>query len=120
LKQIVRSGAKYRYDDTGTVRSDSFYRTVVLSENHTGQVRSVPAGEAPVGTIRNERLDNGEARALEAIMRQIDWPVEERNADARIAACKAPQVGQPRDWSRLNLRCRHVRCQLRVHGVLYV
>ncbi len=95
--QAVRAvRGKNRYDKTPAERRDAFHRTAVLAKDHTGDMRAMlisPPCLRCFQTIDQRQLRPGQAR-----VREIYGPIQDGDADFRIASCVLPQLADLLQW----------------------
>src|SRR5207247_5196519 len=101
-------GREHRNADAAAVRSDPRHRTRMLAENYTGDVRAMPPCLTAVRDGSRQRVELGKVRPAEAGVRQIDWPVQNRHADLRIAKRLGPELRHPRYGDKVGVRTRQL------------
>lgn len=72
------------------------------AEDQAGDMGSVPAGRATVDRPRHQGFASREVRAVEALVGEIDRPIQHGDADGRVAEGLGPELSdsgeQGHDW----------------------
>ena len=88
---VLRAASENRDNQPAARRCNSLNRPVVLTEDNTGYVGSVPRSRATVSGSRDKAIDRMEVGPLETGMRLIDRTVEDRFRYARITERFSPE-----------------------------
>jgi hypothetical protein len=93
--------SKHRHDQPAAAGRHPFHRRARSTEDHAGDVRAVQRHQARPGGLPHQRVEHPQLRAREARVRQVDRPVEHRDAHlAQRAGQRRRQITH--HWSRLH------------------
>ena len=94
LNRLLTDGLKNRHENASAERREARHESVVLAEDHAGDVGTVLAGWPAVGRPRHQGFHLREVRKFQTRVRAVNRAVQDCNAHRGIAAGLGPEFSE--------------------------